>query len=218
MTFQNHTSYLALPPSGKGPGVLVLHAWWGLNGFMRELCDRLAQEGFVALAPDLFTGKTAQTPDEAELLVARSNEGENVPPLLLSKVEELGQHPAVSAGGLGVLGFSFGAYWALWLAQQKIERIRAVTLFYGTNGGEGDFGQSRAAFLGHFAANDPFEPLESVKEMEKVLQNAGRPAAFYTYAGAGHWFFERDRPEAYQAQAAQLAWRRTLTFLRDHLE
>ena len=110
MTEQNNNRYLAVPPSGKGAGVLVLHAWWGLNDFMRGLCDRLAQEGFVALAPDMFSGKIARTPDEAEQLVKSLNEEQNVPGKVISAVEELRRHPAVTGSGIGVVGFSFSAF------------------------------------------------------------------------------------------------------------
>jgi len=210
--------YLALPPSGKGAGVLVLHAWWGLTDFMRDFCDRLAQEGFVALAPDLFSGKVARTIKEAEQHHSSFDEEQVVPPIVLAAVDELRKHPAVTGNGWGTVGFSLGAYWALWLAQQKPELIRAVTLFYGTNGGGGDFRQSKAAFLGNFAEADPYEPAEGIKALEKNLESANRPTTFYTYAGTGHWFFEKDRQDAYRPQAAQLAWERTIAFLHEQLE
>jgi carboxymethylenebutenolidase len=215
MTQQYHNQYLALPRSGTGPGVLVLHAWWGLNDFIRDFCERLAQEGYVALAPDLFSGKVAQTVQEAQRLTSQSNEEEGVPPMILAAVEELSKYSAVTGKGLGVVGFSFGGYWALWLAAQKPEAVRAVTIFYST--GEGDFQKSRAAFLGHFAEADPFEPEDGVRELEKNLKNANRPTNFYSYPGTGHWFFESDRPDAYHAQAAQLAWDRTIAFLHEQL-
>jgi carboxymethylenebutenolidase len=210
--------YLAVPPSGKGAGVLVLHAWWGLNDFFRGFCDRLAQEGFVALAPDLFTGKIARTIPEAQQHLSEWNEEQAVPPIVLPAVEELSQHPAVTGNGLGVVGFSMGGYWSLWLAQQKPDLFRAVTLFYGTNGGGGDFEQSKAAYLGHFAETDPYESAEGIQALEKRLQGDNRPTTFYTYPGTGHWFFEQDRPDAYHAQAAQLAWERTIAFLHNRLE
>jgi carboxymethylenebutenolidase len=210
--------YLAIPPSGKGTGVLVLHAWWGLTDFIRDFCDRLAQERFVALAPDLFSGKVARTIEEAEQHLSSFNEEQDVPPIVLSAVEELRKHPAVTGNGLGSIGFSLGAYWALWSAQQKPELIRAVTLFYGTNGGGGDFRQSKAAFLGNFAETDPYEPAEGIQVLEKNLEGANRPTTFYTYAGTGHWFFEKDRQDAYRPQAAQLAWERTIAFLHEQLD
>lgn len=215
MTETFHNRYLAVPRSGKGAGILVLHAWWGLTDVIRDFCDRLAQEGFVALAPDLFSGKIARTIQEAELLHSQINEEQVVPPEVLSAVEDLSKH---SAGrGLGTIGFSLGAYWALWIAQKKPEMIRAVTLFYGTNGGGGDFDRSKAAYLGHFAEKDPYETEDGIKELEKNLKGANRPTTFYTYPGTGHWFFEKDRPDAYHSQAAQLAWDRTKVFLHDQL-
>jgi carboxymethylenebutenolidase len=130
-------------------------------------------------------------------------------------MEDLRKHPAVSGNELGTVGFSFGGYWALWLASQKPEAVRAVTIFYST--GEGDFQRSKAAFLGHFAETDPFEPEAGVKALEKSLRGANRPTTFYTYPGTGHWFFEKDRQDAYRAQAAQLAWERTIAFLHNQL-
>jgi carboxymethylenebutenolidase len=217
MSEQTYNRYLALPPSGKGQGVLVLHAWWGLNDFFRDFCDRLAQDGFVALAPDLFSGKIARTIAEAERHNAEFNEEQEVPPIVLPAVEDLRKHPAVTGDGLGAIGFSLGAYWALWLAQQKPEWIQAVTLFYGTNGGGGNFQQSKAAFQGHFAENDPYETAEVIQSLEEKLRGANRPTTFYTYPGTSHWFFEKDRPDAYNKQAAQLAWDRTCTFLHEQL-
>jgi carboxymethylenebutenolidase len=218
MTNQNNTQHLAVPPSGQGAGVLVLHAWWGMTDVIRELCDRLAQEGFVALAPDMFAGQTARTIDEAEQLVTHLVDPRTVAPVILGALQALRAHPAVKGDGLGVVGFSYGAYWSLWLAQKKPDLVRAVTLFYGTDGGGGDFKASRAAFLGHFAENDPYEPEESISGLEKALDSADRPKTFYTYPGTGHWFFEPDRQEAYQAPAAQLAWERTAAFLHQQLD
>ena len=215
-TSQLH-NYLAVPATGNGPGVLVLHAWWGLNDFFRGFCDRLAQAGFVALAPDLFGGKIVTTVEEAEQHMSQWNQEQDVPPVILSAIEDLSKHPAVTGHGLAVVGFSLGAYWTLWLAQKKPEVMRAVVLFYGTDGGGGDFHESKAAYLGHFAENDPYEPQSGIQELEKNLKGVDRPVTFYTYPGVGHWFFEKDRPEAYQAQAAQLAWERTLAFLNDSI-
>jgi carboxymethylenebutenolidase len=193
----------------------VLHAWWGLNGFMRGLCDRLAQAGFVALAPDMFFGKTARTVEEAERLASGADE-KQVATELLSSVEYLKNLDAVTGNGLGMVGFSFGAAWALWLAQEKPEGMRAVTIFYGT--GPGDYRRSKAAYLGHFAETDPYETASGVKELEDSLNRANRPTSFYTYKGTEPWFFEEDRKEAYHPDAARLAWERTTAFLHDHLE
>jgi len=115
--------------------------------------------------------------------------------------------------GLAVIGFSLGAYYALDLAAADPEHIRSVVLFYGTGGG--DWSTSKAAYLGHFAENDEFEPQSNVHELESSLKTAGRPATFYIYPGTGHWFFEPERIQAYNQAAASLAWERTLAFLKD---
>lgn len=213
MTEESHNRYLAVPKSGKGAGVLVLHAWWGLNEFFRDFCDRLAREGFLALAPDLFSGRVARTIEEAEQLNSQLNEPEDMPPLVLSAAEELSKRS--SSDRLGVIGFSFGAYWARWLAQERPELIRAVTIFY-SNGW--NIRPSNAAYLCHFAETDPYITKEGIKELEQGLKSFDRPTAFYTYPGTGHWFMETDRPDAYNGQAAQLAWERTIAFLHEHLE
>ncbi len=218
MTQSHPKYYLAVPPAGKGPGVLVLHAWWGLNDFFREFCDRLAHEGFVALAPDLFSGRIARTIEEAKQHMSEWDEEQDVPPILLPAVEELSKRANPDGGGLGVVGFSLGAYWSLWLAQKNPELFQAVVLFYGTNGGEGNFQRSKAAFLGHFAENDPYETEPGIRELENNLKGANRPTRFHTYPGTGHWFFEKDRPEAFNPQAAQLAWERTVEFLDEQIK
>ena len=114
--------------------------------------------------------------------------------------------------GLAVIGFSLGAYYALDLAAADPEHIHSVVIFYGT--GDGDFSNSRAAYLGHFAENDEFEPQSNVDELEESLRRAGRPVTFYRYDDTGHWFFEPDRSQAYNQAAASLAWDRTLAFLK----
>ena len=212
MTNQQPNRYLAVPESGKGPGVLVLHAWWGLNDFFRGFCDRLAREGFVVLAPDLYHGETAQTIEEAEALRDKMDQRQAAGEILAA-LKELRGNPAVSGDGVAVIGFSLGASYALWLAGAKPQDIRTVTLFYGT--GEGDFAKSQAAFQGHFAENDPFEAAEYIQGLEQALREANHPVTFYTYPNTGHWFFESDRPDAYNPQAAQQAWERMLAFLRE---
>lgn len=216
MTDSQPDGYLALPPNGKGPGVLVLHAWWGLNDTMKEVCDRLAREGYVAFAPDLYHGEVAETIPEAEALGNALDENYlQAKAEIREAVEFLNQRAGEGARGLAVIGFSLGAYYALDLSAAVPEHIRAVVVFYGT--GPADFSRSRAAYLGHFAEDDQYEPGSNVDELEDDLKNAGREVTFYRYPGTGHWFFEPDRPDAYNQPGAQLAWERTLAFLRDKL-
>ena len=213
MTHPQPQGYLAVPPTGKGPGVLVLHAWWGLNDTIKAFCTRLAGSGFTAFAPDLYHGMVTGSIPEAETLVralnARSTQATaEIADAVLFLNERAGQ----TEGGVSVVGFSLGAYYALELAAADPEHIRSVVLFYGTGGG--DFSSSRASFLGHFAENDEFEPQSGVDELEAALKRAGRPVTFYRYSDTGHWFFEPDRTQAYNPAAAALAWDRTLAFLK----
>jgi carboxymethylenebutenolidase len=210
---QTASGFLAVPPTGKGPGVLVLHAWWGLNDTIRAVCTRLAEAGFVAFAPDLYHGKVADTIADAEALgKALDSNYLQAQAEIVDATRFLSERAGQAEGGLAVVGFSLGAYYALDLAAADPEHIRSVVLFYGTGGG--DFSTSRAAYLGHFAENDPYEPRSSVDELEETLQRTGRPVTFYRYSGAGHWFFEPDRADAYNEAAASLAWDRTLAFLK----
>jgi carboxymethylenebutenolidase len=221
--------YLATPNAATGPGVVVLHAWWGLTEPFRQVCDRLAEAGFVALAPDLYRGQTTAKVEEAHALAgALDQESERVRGDIRGAVRFLRQHGPHTAttqadgrGTLAVVGFSLGGAYALDMSVTLAEEIAAVVIFYATYSGL-DYRRARAAYLCHFAEDDPFEPAESVAEMERELQAAGRPATVYTYPGTKHWFFEANRPDAYDAAAAALAWERTIVFLNternQHLE
>jgi carboxymethylenebutenolidase len=205
---------LALPPGGGGPGILVLHAWWGLNDFMRQFCQQLASEGFVVLAPDLYHGKTAATIDEADELSSTLKQ-KQVCAEITSAAQRLSALEQVTRREIGLVGFSLGAFWALWLSVEQPSLVRATAVFYGAR--DLDYSPSQSAYLGHFAETDPYEAASSVKKLEKDLKRANRPAAIYTYPATGHWFFESDRPDAYDPQAAALAWQRTLAFFKEQL-
>jgi len=206
--------YLALPGTGKGPGVLVLHPWWGLNDTMKALCGRLAAEGFIAFAPDLYHGKVATSIEDAENLRRQLNNKQAKADIAdaVAYIEELVD---ANRPGLGVIGFSLGAYYALGLSLEAPKHLRAVVVFYGTR--SGDYKASRAAYLGHYAETDEWVPASGIKRLERALRAAGRPETFHTYEGTGHWFFEQDRSGAYKEAAAHSAWERTLAFLRHEL-
>ena len=213
MTYSQPLGFLAVPPAGNGQGVLVLHAWWGLNDTIKAFCTRLAQSGFVAFAPDLYHGKVADNIADAETL------GKALDAYFLQARAEiadavlfLNERAGQTGNGLAVIGFSLGVYYALDLAAADPEHIRSVVIFYGT--GDGDYSSSKAAYLGHFAEKDQFEPQSNVDNLEAALRRAGRPVTFYRYSDTGHWFFEPDRLQAYNQAAASLAWDRTLAFLR----
>lgn len=210
MEVKKPDGFLAMPPSGSGPGVLVLHPWWGLNDTIRSVCSRLADSGFVAFAADLYHGKVASTIPEAKAL-ANALDDNQAGREVLQAASYLRQLPEVTGTGLSVVGFSLGAFLALNLSNSDPEDIRKVVIFYGT--GPDDFSRSKADYLGHFAMSDEFEPAASVDALEATLRRSGRPVTFYRYEGTGHWFFEPDRKDAFNAAAAKLAWDRTLAFL-----
>ncbi len=211
---QAYEGYLSAPAAG-GPGVLVLHAWWGLNDTFKAVCDRLAQAGYTAFAPDLFKGRIAKTVEEAQELVqtVEAEWSEHIQAAAGEAVDFLVRRSRSQR--IGVIGFSFGAAWASVLAAMRPANVGAVVLFYGAYAP--DLTPATAAFLGHFAENDPYEPREGMEELQAALKAVGRPASFFIYEGTTHWFFETDRPEAYNPQAAQLAWERTLAFLAEQL-
>jgi carboxymethylenebutenolidase len=209
--------FLAVPPTGKGPGVLVLHAWWGLNDTIKTFCNRLAESGFVVFAPDLYHGKVADNIADAEALGSALDENaEQASAEIAQAAAFLSERTEPAGRGLAVIGFSLGVYYAMDLSITAPELIRSVVIFYGS--GEGDFSRSNAAYLGHFAENDEFEPKSNVDQLEETLRRAGRPVTFYHYSDTGHWFFEPDRPQAFNSAAAKLAWDRTLAFLKDSFE
>ena len=210
-------AYLAKPESGTGPGVLVLHAWWGLTEVFTDVCDRLAVAGYVALAPDLYAnGETTDSIAEAEQLVSAHDRalGETKE-VLRAAVDYLLASPAVTGEKIGAIGFSMGAYWALQLSQTRPDDVSAVVAFYGTD--DGDYATAQAAYLVHFAEQDDYEPLEAVQSLEARIRAVGREVTVHTYPGTSHWFVEPNRVDAYNAAAAELAWERTLAFLKAQL-
>jgi carboxymethylenebutenolidase len=214
MTQTQPQGFLAAPTNGTGAGVLVLHAWWGLNDTIKALCTRLAEAGFLAFAPDLYHGKVTDTIDGAEALSGSLFRNiEQARADLAAATTFLNERAGTPEVGLAVMGFSLGAFYALDLSVSDPEHIRSVIFFYGTR--SGDYSNSRAAYLGHFAEKDEFESQADVEALEAALRSAGRPANFHQYSGTGHWFFEPDRVQAYKSAAANLAWERSLAFLKE---
>src|SRR5580700_9070871 len=202
MPINQPDGYLALPPSGIGKPVLVLHAWWGLNDTMKTICTRLAESGFVAFAPDLYHGKVAATIPEAETLGKALDSNFQQAKAEIAEAANFLNEQAGADRGLAVIGFSLGAYYAVDLAAADPERVSRVVLFYGT--GDSDISKSKADFLGHFGDDDEYEPRTYADSLEEAIRGAGRPVTFYRYAGAKHWFFEPDRAQEFDQEAANL--------------
>lgn len=214
-TVRSDTAYVAAPINGARATIAVLHAWWGLTEVITGVCDDLAELGYVAAAPDLYGGAMASTPEEAAALRARKRSTPMWRQIVATVERARFDH---GAQAVGQIGFSMGGHWALWLAKQsrpEIPLISTTTVFYATRGG--DFTNSRSAFQFHLAESDPFVSSPSVARQERELRAVGRDAEFHQYPDTGHWFFEWDRPDAYDADAARLAWQRTVEFLDCHL-
>jgi carboxymethylenebutenolidase len=207
-------SGLLTTPNGKGgPGVVLVHAWWGLNDFAAQTAKNLAKEGFVVLAPDLYNGAVAKTPVTAKKLRSKVD-SKWARMALEGAVEYLRRDDRSHGHTVGLVGFSYGAWWGLWLAADH-PSVKAVVTFYGSRAM--DYTKSQAAFQAHFAETDEFESTKGVKAMQAAIAQAGREAEFHTYPDTGHWFFEKDVKAAYDAKAAKLAWERTVKFLKSHL-
>jgi carboxymethylenebutenolidase len=205
-------AYLALPDGRPAPGVLVLHPWWGLNEDIKGVCNRLAEAGFVALAPDLYDGRIATTIEEAGKFVEAMDE-DAARELTRAATTALLAHEACQGNQIGVIGFSLGGMYGVWIAHAQPEQVAAVVLFYGA--GMLEETNTHASYMGHFAENDPYEDADYIEQLEQSLRENGRPTTFHTYPNVGHWFFEPSRPDAYDDAASQLAWERTLAFLNE---
>ena len=191
-----------------------MHAWWGLNDFFKSFANKLASQGFLALAPDLHDGAVAKSVEEAEQLHSKIDD-ERIKKIVLGAADYLGSAQSVSSRRIGVVGFSMGAAWSLLLSTLKPESVRAVVVFYGSY--PIDFSKAQASYLGHFAPDDEWEPIADVRATEEKIRGAGKDVTFHFYPGTKHWFFEENRPLEYNRDASDLAWKRTIEFLDNKL-
>lgn len=210
--------YLALPASGSGPGVVVIQEWWGLTNHIADVTDRLAAEGFVALAPDLFGGATTHDSEEAgrlmqQLPVDRAARD------LGGAVDYLLGHEAVTSRQAGAVGFCMGGGFVLVLAAQQGDKIGAAVPFYGVLKEDfPSFARLTAPLLGHFGEQDEMADPESVRRLaERIEAESGVRPEFHIYP-AGHAFFnDENHLGTYDPEQARIAWNRTLEFLRAKL-
>jgi carboxymethylenebutenolidase len=210
--------YLASSDRGR-PGVIVIQEYWGLVDQITHTCDRFAAEGFTALAPDLYHGtKVPLTePDEAakEMMALSMDVTAKE---LNGAVDELVRR--TGRDRVGVIGFCMGGGLALVLGTQRPDAVAAVVSAYGLipwPDATPDYSKLMARVLGHFGENDDFFTPDAARELESQLKQLGKDATFYTYEGVSHAFFNEDRPEVYNPEAAALLWDRTLAFFRETL-
>lgn len=203
------TAYFVSPPSGPGPGVLLLHSWWGLTPFFRRLADRLSEHGYTVLAPDLNEGETFVEADDARDHLA-SLDADRLAGLTLTSAGIVRDKSADPRAPIAVVGFSMGASLGLWASVRLPEHISKVAAFYGVQ--SIDFAGSASRYQLHYADHDPLVPDDDAVFMEATMGMEELPVEVHRYAGTSHFFFEGDQEE-YDEDAARIAWERLLEFL-----
>lgn len=209
--------YLAVPDGGRGPATVVLQEWWGLEDNIRSVCDRFAAAGFLALAPDLYRGKSTDQPDEAQqLMMALSMDQAEKD--MRGAVDHLAAHQGFEGKGVGSVGFCLGGGLSVWAASANPKVAAVVSYYYVLPHGKPDFSKVEAPVLGHFGTADEFVPVEDANALEAEMRDAGIDVRFEFYEGAGHAFFnDTNRLGTYDRGAAELSWQRTIEFFRRSL-
>jgi carboxymethylenebutenolidase len=210
--------YLVKPQSGSGPGVVVVQEWWGLDDHIADIADRLAAQGFVALAPDLFGGRVTHDSDTAGKYMAELPAGQAARDLA-GAVDYLLADPDVTSSTVGVVGFCMGGGFVLQLAAQQGDKIGAAVPFYGVGQGVPDhFHSVTAPVQGHYGEHDQFYPVEQARRQEQQMRDETQNSVQFFYYPAGHAFHnDKDKLGTYDEPSAKLAWQRTLEFLRSHV-
>jgi carboxymethylenebutenolidase len=208
--------YLAKPASGSGAGIIVIQEWWGLVPHIKDVADRFAAEGYVALAPDLYNGKTTTEPDEAGKLMMEMKIDEAARDMS-GAVDYLLGLDATTGDKAGCVGFCVGGGLSMYLAGSN-PNIGACVVYYGVLPmAQADHDSISAPILGHYADGDDFLKVDAVRDLESTLKGAGKHAEFHVYENTAHGFFNDSRSEVYDAGAAKTSWERTLAFFKQHL-
>ncbi|MHB8619837.1 MAG: dienelactone hydrolase family protein [Chloroflexota bacterium] len=207
--------YLARPESGSGPGLIVIQEYWGLVDHIKDVADRLAAEGFVALAPDLFHGKQLSEPDEAGKMMMALNIQQAAKDIR-GAVDYLLQQD-LSTHKVGIIGFCMGGQLALYGACEH-PQIAACADFYGVHPAvKPDLSSLNGPVLGIFAEKDDMTTPAAVHQLAADMDAAGKSFSYTIYPGVDHAFFNDTRPEVYNAVAANDAWASVLAFFHDNL-
>jgi carboxymethylenebutenolidase len=209
--------YLATSESGSGPGIVVIQEWWGLVDHIKDVCDRFAREGFIALAPDLYHGKTATEPDEAgkEMMAMQMDRAGRD---MSGAVDELLRRSTGS--GVGVIGFCMGGGLALVLATQRPDAVKAVMPCYGIipwPDAQPDYSVMTAAVQGHYAEKDDYFTPEAAAALGDQLRALGKDVEIVVHPGTDHAFFNDARPEVYDPGESSKLWTSAVAFFRQHL-
>ncbi len=214
-------AYLARPAGGSGPGLLVLQEWWGLDWGIKEMADRLAEDGFVALAPDLYRGELADHDemDKAGHLMS-SMPAERAAKDMSVAVDALAALDGVTGSGIGVIGFCMGGMLSFLIAADRPDKVTAIVPFYGFPSGdsEPDWAPMTATVRGHMAEVDSFFGPEGARALEATLRGLGKDVSLTVHAGSGHAFMSRHNAlGTYDESLADQVWPEAVAFLRSAL-
>jgi carboxymethylenebutenolidase len=213
-TFQGYMS----TPRHTAPGVIVVQEWWGLVDHIKNVCDRFAAEGFIALAPDLYKGAQTKSPDEAEKLLMALNIQE-MEKIFRGAIDTLLSNAVCSSKTVGVVGFCMGGQLALYAAATSPEKISACVDYYGIHPSvHPPLEALKAPILGFFAEHDDYVNAEVVDALDETLNRLGKQHEFHTYKGTHHAFFNETNTSKYDADASQETWKRMIEFFRSYVK
>lgn len=209
--------YLAMPKDAKNlPAVILIHEWWGLNDNMKDMANKFAEQGYVALAVDLYDGQVATVAEDAQKLAGSVRE--NMDPAfknLGAAVEYLKGLPEVDKDRIASVGWCFGGGWAYQMAKNDMG-VKATVMYYGQFSEEDDLSHMKSTIIGHFGEEDTGIKVDTVKEFQATLKTLSGNHEVYIYPNAGHGFANPDNPN-YNQEAADTAWERTMAFLGKYL-
>jgi carboxymethylenebutenolidase len=213
----NASGYLVKPPSGSGPGVLVIQEWWGVDSGIKQTAERLASAGFVALVPDLYHGELAQHTemDKAGRLM-RSLPPDRAARDMSAAIDYLSKHSAVTGDGIGVVGLCMGGMLAFLIAVNRPDKVKALVPFYGFPQGEmePDWTKLEASVRGHMAENDTFFPPAAARALEAKLRKMGKDVTLTVHPGTGHAFMgPHNALGTLNAPLAAQIWKEVDSFL-----
>jgi carboxymethylenebutenolidase len=215
------SGYLVTPPSGSGPGILVIQEWWGLDSGIKEVAERLGAAGFVALAPDLYHGELAahDEMDKAAQLM-KTMPASRAAADMSGAIDYLAGHPAVTGSGLGVVGFCMGGMLAFLIAANRPDKVKTVAPFYGFPSGatEPDWSKLTAVVRGHMAEHDSFFGPDAARALEAKLRGMGKDVALTVHPGTGHAFMgSHNALGTYDAALAAKIWPEVISFFKQNL-
>ncbi|MDW8465668.1 MAG: dienelactone hydrolase family protein [Chloroherpetonaceae bacterium] len=213
------SAYLAMPEAkGKYPAVIMIHEWWGLNDWIKDMANALASEGYVVLAVNLYRGKVATKPDEAGALMSGLPK-DRAARDLKSAYAYLQTLPEVNTAKIGSIGWCMGGSYSLLAARELGEKLAACVINYGRlSSDKNELATVKASVLGIFGGQDRGIPIESVRAFETALKELGRSVEIKIYDDSGHAFMNPNNTRGYNKANAEDAWRRTLEFFKKTLK